>query len=406
MRKLLLLASAVLFAAPARAEIAWRPDLATAHAEAMQSGKLLLVHFYKDNCVWCDKVEQGVYGDSSVAAAVHSQFIPVRVNGPRDPKYVAAFSVMRYPTEVIVAPEDGKILFHDITPQDASRYLAMLQAPEVSARLGQSVSAPQAPVSVGSAAAREGQGNTGKNWGADSVQTPAPVAAGTLGFPTGTKYNPQVAGPGAAMEGVTMPPGIAEGNFDMPSYSGSFDGVPHFGGTPAMAAGFAGLAPPANAGAAENEQTQPAQQATAPESHSASKPQATATNKLPPEAMEGYCPVTVIEQGRWERGNPAFGVIHLGQLYLFADAAAKKKFQDAPQRYTPVLNGIDVVKFFDQRVVVQGSREWGYTDPLYGRMFLFADEASMNHFYLHFERYTKPAIDLMERAAAEANAQQ
>lgn len=372
MRKLLLLASAVLFAAPARAEIAWRPDLATAHAEAMASGKLLLVHFYKDNCVWCDKVEQAIYRDPSIAAAVHAQFIPVKVNGPREPKYVTPFRIVRYPTEVIVAPDDGKILFHDNTPQNVGQYLAMLQAPEVTARLR---------------------------------QTSAPVAAGSLGFPAGAKHNPQVAGPGAAMEGVTMPPGIAAGNFDMPSYSGSFNGVPHFGGTPAMAAGFAGLAPPANAGIAEDQRALPAPQKTASQPHSANKPKAAAAKELPPEAMEGYCSVTVIEQRRWERGNPDFGVIHLGQLYLFADAAAKEKFQEAPQRYTPVLNGIDVVKFFDQRVVVQGSREWGYTDPIYGRMFLFADEASMNHFYSHFDRYTDPAIQLMERAASEANAE-
>ena len=119
--------------------------------------------------------------------------------------------------------------------------------------------------------------------------------------------------------------------------------------------------------------------------------------------MDGYCPVTVLEERRWAQGNSEFGVIHLGHLYLFASAEAQQKFIDSPNRYTPALNGIDVVKFFDERRIVAGRREYGYTDPEHGRMFLFADEASMNHFYDHSDRYIDRAIELTERAAAEAN---
>lgn len=393
MRKLLLIASAVLFVAPARAEIAWRPDLTTAHAEAVETGKLLLVHFYKDNCVWCEKAEQGVFRDRAIAAAIESQFVPVKVHGEREPAFAAAFSISRYPTDVIVATDDGKVLAHRVTPQDTGRYMAMLHAPEVTERIGHTAAA--APATDTAHAGR----NAGGANGVDAAQASAPVATGTLGFPAGAKYNPQVAGPGPEMNGAMMPAGIAAGNFDMPSFSGAA----FHGGTPAMPAGFAGLAPPANSEMVEDEQPSQSQRIAA-EPIPATEAKAGGKKKLPPEAMEGYCAVTVIEQARWERGNPEFGVIHLGQLYLFTDAAAKKRFQESPERYTPVLNGIDVVKFFDQRVVVQGSREWGYTDPLYGRMFLFADEASMNHFYLHFDRYTTPAVDLMKRAAAEANA--
>jgi protein disulfide-isomerase len=42
-------------------------------------------------------------------------------------------------------------------------------------------------------------------------------------------------------------------------------------------------------------------------------------------------------------------------------------------------------------------------DPTYGRMFFFADEASMNHFYDQYERYTKAAIEVMEKAVKDAN---
>ena len=80
-----------------------------------------------------------------------------------------------------------------------------------------------------------------------------------------------------------------------------------------------------------------------------------------------------------------------------------KKFLADPIPFTPVLNEIDVVRFFEERKIVPGKREWGLKDPVYNRMFFFADEAAMNHFYSEYERYTDAAIEVMEKAVKDAN---
>ena len=54
-------------------------------------------------------------------------------------------------------------------------------------------------------------------------------------------------------------------------------------------------------------------------------------------------------------------------------------------------------------MIVPGKREWGLKDPTYNRMFFFADEAAMNHFWNEYERYTDAAIEVMEKAIRDAN---
>lgn len=123
----------------------------------------------------------------------------------------------------------------------------------------------------------------------------------------------------------------------------------------------------------------------------------------PELAMEGYCAVTVIDQNKWIEGSPEFGVIHLGKLYLFTSEENMNRFLADPMPYTPVLNEIDVVRFFEERKIVPGKREWGMKDPIYNRMFFFADEEAMTHFYNEYHRYTDAALKVMAKAVNDAN---
>lgn len=126
-------------------------------------------------------------------------------------------------------------------------------------------------------------------------------------------------------------------------------------------------------------------------------------NARPKLAMDGFCAVSVVKQDRWVEGKTEFGVIHLGKLYLFASQDAMDAFLKEPMLYTPVLNEIDVVQFFDEKKIVVGKREWAAFDPVHNRMFFFADEESLVKFEQQFERYVDPAIDVMKRAVKESN---
>ena len=52
---LVMIAVSLMTSHVARAEISWESDLRTAHQKAAAENKLLLLHFYSDNCIWCDE---------------------------------------------------------------------------------------------------------------------------------------------------------------------------------------------------------------------------------------------------------------------------------------------------------------------------------------------------------------
>ena len=44
---------------------------------------------------------------------------------------------------------------------------------------------------------------------------------------------------------------------------------------------------------------------------------------MPPVALDGCCPVELVENDRWVRGTAKVSVVHRGRTYLFKDAEAR-----------------------------------------------------------------------------------
>lgn len=63
------------------AAIAWRSDLATAKAEAIATGRPLLIEYTSKSCGWCRAMEKYTHTDADVIATLNNQFVPVRVSG-------------------------------------------------------------------------------------------------------------------------------------------------------------------------------------------------------------------------------------------------------------------------------------------------------------------------------------
>lgn len=116
----------------------------------------------------------------------------------------------------------------------------------------------------------------------------------------------------------------------------------------------------------------------------------------PPLGLDGYCPVTLAEQERWVRGDVRYGVIHRGRTYLFAGPEEAKRFYADPDRYAPVLSGIDVVMAVDDNRHVPGRREHGAWYE--GRVYLFASEASYRRFADQPARYAAAAMHVASTA--------
>jgi hypothetical protein len=335
-------------------EIAWETDLRAAHAKAQQQGKLLLLHFYSDNCVWCDRLEAGAFKVPQVADAIHNGYVPVKIHAGQNPSLAKTFRVNSFPTDVIVTTE-GTALAHGTSPQAPDRYIGML---------AQHRAAPQQPAAVAPVQPVQPTGPA----------QPAEVMVAQIAPPPTATVNPfaRAAGTAQPSEPATQTPSAVPPSTVAQS------------GTPAIPAAHRNpVGGPYDSMPAGND----------------SSP----SNAIPKLAMDGYCPVSMLEQDNWVEGNPQFGVIHLGQLYLFADQAAVNKFLADPEPYTPVLNGIDVVRFFEEKRIVQGKRDFGVRDPEHNRMFFFADEAARTHFENDYKRYTAAAISVTRQAVAEAN---
>ncbi len=113
-----------------------------------------------------------------------------------------------------------------------------------------------------------------------------------------------------------------------------------------------------------------------------------------PLALDGYCPVQLVEKQAWTRGDARWGAIHEGRTYLFVGPDQQRRFFADPDRYAPVHGGNDVVLAVEKKQVVAGRRQHGVY--YVGRVYLFRDEASL-------AKFTKNPRYYVEQSAAAAS---
>jgi hypothetical protein len=102
-------------------------------------------------------------------------------------------------------------------------------------------------------------------------------------------------------------------------------------------------------------------------------------NQLPQSlALEGYCPVTLADEKRWQIGSPEMAVRHRNRVYHLSSPSAKEKFLAFPDRFAPICSGMDIVVYLEQGRLVEGKRELGcrYQD----RVYLFSSQESKQKF--------------------------
>jgi YHS domain-containing protein/thiol-disulfide isomerase/thioredoxin len=102
-------------------------------------------------------------------------------------------------------------------------------------------------------------------------------------------------------------------------------------------------------------------------------------------ALEGYCPVSLVDDHRLEAGRPALTIDRDGEVYRFATSAGREAFRQNPARYVPANGGRCAVAQVDRGEVRAGSPNWGL---LYdGHLYLCADMAERARFLKTPERY-------------------
>lgn len=395
--------------------ISWQTDLDAARAVAEKEQKLLLIHFYNDSCGPCRMLDARVFNQPTVAGAVHSHYVPVKLNTDEFPATTERFGITQIPTDVVITPS-GDVVARMASPASPMVYIQQVTSIATkhqanAARqfatahtdngLPQQVSASHSglmpsPADNNSFTSQGVAGMTTNPYAQPSAATPATVQpnvpAAAVPATTAQVANQQSAAGPVAMNNPYASQPVKPAQPAPPAEN--FASAPAATPTPGEATGPAGTAQPPAAQVATSQPTTPQ----------------TETPQLPPNSPPlgffGYCPVSMKEDMKaakeenrdcdWQKGDVRWGCYHRGRTYLFASAEKRDKFFADPDHYAPALSGIDPVLAIDKQQIVAGKREFGleFGDKFY----LFSSEANLRKFYNQPQRYAEGVRQAMNTA--------
>jgi YHS domain-containing protein len=89
-------------------------------------------------------------------------------------------------------------------------------------------------------------------------------------------------------------------------------------------------------------------------------------------ALEGYCPVCVVDAGKWVRGDALHQVTYDGQTYYFPSDEQRQMFLADPAKYVPALGGDCTVCYAKMQKRVPGNIRHAARHD--GRLYLFPSD--------------------------------
>jgi len=380
----------------AQSGVRWQTNLDTAKRLAAETNRLILLHFWTESCPPCMRMEREVFSRPDVAAAIEANFVPLKINAQHFPMTAREYGISAWPTDLILSPQGG-LVYRRTGGSDATQYVALLNQVAAAVRNpGYQTYASANPSYPPAGSAPVGPGGTVPPR-ADRAQWPVyPPQANPAGVPAGA----------AAVPAETRPwqPEAAQWNGGAYPAPGGYRPAPEQVG--GRLRGPVEQSQPAVSGAASqgfgrpamepNPRTAPASPPSygaAPSYGSAGGPYqmvATPAVNSAPLGLDGYCAVSLAERERWIKGDPRYGVIHRGRTYLFAGPEEANRFYADPDRYAPVMSGMDVVVAVDENRQVPGRREHGAWYER--RVYLFASEATFRRFDQDPARYAAAAM--------------
>ena len=368
-------------AAPASAAegIRWEIDLATAQQAARQSNRLVWIHFGGPWCGPCMMLERNVFSQPGFGRELTADYVGVKIDPRSSPeaKAIAAkYGIERYPFDVITT-YTGQLVVRTPSPTTVRGYVAQWTT---LARQVKPESYDAAPTATSSASPPQVASQAPA-----SGQTPASSQAAAR--PADERYADYYNRRQTAEREPYQP--LAENQ------------IPPAVTQPPVQPASQTASAPADRYATQSadryaEHREPSQ---SPAEEQLAEGQSSLESKIPPGnpplALEGYCPVTLLEQRVWQEGDPKIGIIHRQRLYLFANEEAKQRFWANPDNYSPVCRGHDPVLVLDHNQAVPGRREYGV---FYGkRIYLFANEATRQQFEQNPKRYEAEIMQAMRQ---------
>jgi YHS domain-containing protein/thiol-disulfide isomerase/thioredoxin len=372
--------------AEAQDQIHWQPDLESAQRLAAQHKKLVLIHFWAPWCKPCRQLEQSVFAQPDVGRSLDANFVMVKLNADDSPATTRMYYVSSLPTDVIITP-DGRLVASLPSPQTAQQYVAQMnQAADGHRRLG----------AGGTTAGANPMGQTANPYSAAAAtagQQSVAEQQPAIGQPAANQQainqqavNQQVVSQAAAGQPMVGRPVVDQSVIGQPVVDQSVVGSPPMGAAQ----------PPQGAYAAQPQapgQGPAGADAAPPSSLAGVLPPSNLPAGAPQLGLDGCCPVTLVEQKRWARGDAQWGAIHRGRTYLFASSEAQRRFLANPDAYSPVIEGNDPVLALDNRQLVPGSRMLGVFFEK--RVYLFSSEETLRRFEQNPKRYAAEIVQAM-----------
>ncbi|MCH2125229.1 MAG: thioredoxin family protein [Pirellulaceae bacterium] len=406
--------------------IQWTGDLDQALKTAASYQQLVLLHFWSDNCPPCVTLERRVFNRPEVIRSIHNAYVPVKINVNQTRELATHFRITQWPTDIILTP-DGKEIFRGVSSQDPSRFIMLLDQQAAHFRTGQqpqvaintalpdprftrsqntqpplglgyspnpyTTNAPTQPNSTRSQSFADNRTITRTNTPADPLaESPsqpsrfqpaftnqvtarapsnnqkasrAPLndnpANEYLANPYTTPASRTSAQPGSQLTPAANEPRVDTKRHFTPSEQNFEQNID------ARQPIHNEYVASANKGSAIQEVATEGQ---------GDAPTASASDEF---ALNGFCPVTLVLEQRWQLGVRKWGAVHRGEIYLFANQAAQQRFLSTPEAYAPALSGYDVVHFAETGVLLKGKREHGIT--FHNEIFLFVDEQTLQAFW-------------------------
>ncbi|WP_442485694.1 thioredoxin family protein [Aeoliella sp. SH292] len=370
--------------------VPWQTDLDKARAQAEKEQKLLLIHFYSDSCGPCRVLDATVFNQPTVAGAVQTHYVPVKLNTNEFPATAERFGITRVPTDVVITPQ-GRMVERLTSPQTPMAYVAQMSGIAEQHRAktardfkvashGSGTSVPVNPNLSKLPASGDMNSFTGLPQ-SGLVSNPYAQAVEAAQQHTAAMNATTPSQPAATQETTVSSVSIANPYTNQPVTTMESAAPPVAGERYATAA----LAP-----------VTPEPTATTP-----TGPVAQAAPQLPPNSPPlgffGYCPVTMKQENRWQQGDARFGCYHRGRTYLFTSAEKRDAFLANGDEFAPALSGIDPVLAIDSNKVEAGKQEFGIEYE--GRFYLFSSEDNLRKFYNQPQVYAAGVRQAMNAGA-------
>ena len=365
----------------------------------MQTGRPILLHFEQPNCKGSLYAHQSTFTHPEFIQVIYDHFVPVRINVLAKPELGKKFKITQTPTDIILDAE-GEIIYSGITEPNAVSYATKLATYATVSNDSEQTLDIDVGFEVDTVDFKSPSHS-------DGVVAPANYPQGQQAQPNYRPQNQQYQQQQQTKAARQVPkqmPAQTQPRANYPQPQQQYNQRPPVQQIPLPQSGQALPSTyPSTQAPTQSATPQRQQQIHQRPIEKQLQPPVVhvppAVNNQPKLGLNGYCPVSLSDLNntgaKWVKGDPKYGIIHRGRLYLFAGQHQLDVFKKFPERLAPVISGYDPVIFTDHHQLIDGVRELGVSYK--GQVYLFQSKQSLQQFWTAPDRYAANANAAMQR---------